>query len=274
MQTNISATAAAGSVGKTTAVDAQPAVRHFESIALAAGPIAAILIAGLASGVRSQVGSTNVALVLTCVVVAASMAGRLPGVVTALTAALSYNFFHTAPYKSLRINDAKDLVTVLLLVAIGLITSEISARRRQLKTSTSRHVEGQRMLEATAALVAADKPLVEVWAAIKSQIVHDLRIADCRFQVGPPSVAHVLTHTGSLSAPQMRMTPDGFELPAGGVAVPVTFGTTTFGQIILVAKPDSGTSIEERRVAVALADHLAIALWRAGDGGAPSIASD
>lgn len=143
MQTNASATTTTGIAPATSDRDEQPVVRRFDSIALATGPIAAIFIAGVASGVRSQVGSTNVALVLTCVVVAASMAGRAPGVVTALAAALSYNFFHTAPYKSLRMNDAKDVVTVLLLVAIGLITSEISTRRRQLKTTTSRQLEAR-----------------------------------------------------------------------------------------------------------------------------------
>ena len=272
MQTNISATTATAIAPATSDSDIPPVVRRFDSIALAIGPIAAILVAGVASGVRSQVGSTNVALVLTCVVVAASMAGRAPGVVTALTAALSYNFFHTAPYKSLRINDAKDVVTVLLLVVIGLITSEISTRRRQLKTSSTRHVEGQRMLEVTAAMVAADKPLVEVWRTVRSQIVHDLRIADCRFEVGRSSAVHMLKRSGSLSAPDMRLSSEGFELPAGGVAVPVIFGSAELGQIVLIAKPGSGTSLEERRIAVALADHLAIALWRAGDGGAASIA--
>lgn len=52
------------------------------------------------------------------------------------------------------------------------------------------------MLEVTAAMVAADKPLVEVWRTVRSQIVHDLRIADCRFDVGPSPVAHTLNHSG------------------------------------------------------------------------------
>lgn len=277
MQTNISDTTPSDSskrpVSTTVAVSRKPGKRRSDSIAVAAGPIAAILIAGLASGIRSQVGSTNVALVLTCVVVSAAMASRMAGVVTALAAALAYNFFHTTPYHSLRINDGKDVVTVLLLVAIGLVISEVSSWRRRLQTATERHVEGQHMLEITAAMVAADKPLVEVWTTIQSLLVKELRIADCRFERGPSTAAHTLKRSGSLSATEMKITDEGFELPSGGVSVPVVFAGEVLGQLVLIAKPGSGSRLEERRIAVALGDHLAISLWRAGNDGPSTIAT-
>ena len=57
------------------------------SFAVALGPLVAALAAGLLSASRDDVGVTNVALVLAMIVVAAALAGRMAGIVTALTAA-------------------------------------------------------------------------------------------------------------------------------------------------------------------------------------------
>src|SRR3954468_11922920 len=100
-------------------------------VSIAGGPIAALAAAGLLSRFRDDVGSTNVALVLAGIVVLAGLAGRTAGIVTALTAAVSFNFFHTAPLHSLRISGGRDIVTVVLLAALGLFVAEIGAWRRR-----------------------------------------------------------------------------------------------------------------------------------------------
>ena len=57
--------------------------------------------------------------------------GRMSGILTAVTAAMAFNYFHTEPFHSLRINGAQAIVTVLLLALLGLVMSEISAWRRR-----------------------------------------------------------------------------------------------------------------------------------------------
>src|SRR5262249_37443823 len=75
----------------------------------------AVLLAGAMVGVRDDVDNANVALVLmTMVVVSAIAGGRLPGVAVSVVAALSFNFFHTEPYESLRIRSGNDVLTVAL----------------------------------------------------------------------------------------------------------------------------------------------------------------
>ncbi len=71
------------------------------------GPILALLVAGGLVPLRDTLGVTNVALLITLVVVAAT-ADRSAGAITAVVAALSYNFFHTQPYRSLRIDNGRD----------------------------------------------------------------------------------------------------------------------------------------------------------------------
>ena len=79
-----------------------------------------LLIAGVLEGPRATIGSTNVALFLAVVVVAAGVLGRRAGGwITALGAALSFNFFHTRPVHTLRIASGRDVITVVLLAALG-----------------------------------------------------------------------------------------------------------------------------------------------------------
>ena len=97
------------------------------SLMFGVGPLAAFLLAGGLVSWRDDIGTTNVALLIGLVVVIAATADRAAGVATALVAAFSYNFFHTQPYRSLRIDDGVDVLTVVLLLVIGLVVSEINA---------------------------------------------------------------------------------------------------------------------------------------------------
>ena len=54
----------------------------------------------------------------------------------------------------------------------------------------------------------------------------------------------------------------GFALPAEGVAVPVVNEGRPLGRLVLVPRPGTGTTRSQRRVAVALADQLALAAAR------------
>jgi K+-sensing histidine kinase KdpD len=75
------------------------------------------LVAGFALlPLRDHARNTNVALLLALVTVGISVLGGLaPGAVAGLVTALTYNVLFTRPYWSLRINDADDVETVLLL---------------------------------------------------------------------------------------------------------------------------------------------------------------
>ena len=114
------------------------------------GPMVAFFVAALLVVGRDDIGTTNVALLIALVVVVAATADRAAGVATALVASLAYNFFHTEPYRSLRINDGQDILTVVLLIVIGLVVSEISARARTAISGRKRLGDAERSLERTA----------------------------------------------------------------------------------------------------------------------------
>ena len=99
----------------------------------AAGFVASLLIGVVVEPFRGTVGLENVTLgYLLVVVVAAAVGGRAAGLISALSAALSYDFFLTTPYHTLRIDSLSPVITVALLFGTGLVASLAGrARRRQ-----------------------------------------------------------------------------------------------------------------------------------------------
>src|SRR5437588_9084498 len=95
----------------------------------AVGGIGSIATAALLVAVRDQVATVNVALVLVLLVLlGAVIGGRRAGVVSAVVAAMSLDFFHTLPYNSLKIANSNDIQTTVLLLVVGVAVGEIAGR--------------------------------------------------------------------------------------------------------------------------------------------------
>src|SRR5690349_12549495 len=83
-----------------------------------------VLVAAAAGLARGLLAPTGAALLLVLVVVAVAATGdRVAGVIAALSAALSFDFFLTAPFLRFAIVDRDDVETAVLLLAIGLAVS-------------------------------------------------------------------------------------------------------------------------------------------------------
>ena len=92
--------------------------------------VAAATLAGLL--VAPRWGNSGVDLLyLPAVLAAASFAGLGPALLAALAAALCYNFFFTAPHLTFRIDNPNDVVTVVMLFAVAVVTSQLAASVRR-----------------------------------------------------------------------------------------------------------------------------------------------
>ena len=99
-------------------------------IGVAVGLPSTVAIGATMATARSFFDTTNAALVLIIVVVAvAALGGRTAGVVTALAAVLSFDFFHTRPYLSLAIDSREDVETTVLLLVAGAVRRDDRHRR-------------------------------------------------------------------------------------------------------------------------------------------------
>lgn len=153
-----------------------------------AAVVAPIVVAAPASLLDAVVTSTGAALILVLVVVAVAASGdRLAGVVGALVAAASFDWFLTVPYHQFAIFSRDDLETAVLLLAIGLGVTEIAQWGRRQQASSSRRQGYLAGVAHVAALAAEGRSPRELVATIEAMILDVLDLDTCRY-VPPGSV--------------------------------------------------------------------------------------
>jgi K+-sensing histidine kinase KdpD len=220
--------------------------------------------AGLVS-VRDHFAQVNVVLILVLfVLLGAVVGGRVAGAVSAVVASISYDFFHTLPYNSLKIDRAADIETTILLLAVGLIIGEIVVRADRIRNAiggTRRELSG---LHRVARLAADGETADDVISAVCAELTETLGLTRCFYETSPFAGTYArLEQTGSITGTNVvQYTKHGFELPHGGVELPVLVNDQIVGRFVLVPTPGHGVTVDRRMVAVALADQVSVVLGR------------
>ena len=131
---------------------------------------------------RDRLDTADNALFLVVVIVAVASTGRrLAALIAALTAALSFDFFLTRPYYSLRITRHQDLITELLLLVVGIAVGELAARGRSHQREATQSKETVTLLHSVTELVAAGQDPREVISAALANLQQLLALEDCYF---------------------------------------------------------------------------------------------
>ena len=111
----------------------------FGPAVVAVAILAPLAVSGVLLVFRDQLFTPNAALVLVLAVLAAAViGGRWGGALSALVAALCFDFFFTRPYYSFTINRRHDVETTLILLVVGLVVGEIVTRARRTPTARER----------------------------------------------------------------------------------------------------------------------------------------
>jgi hypothetical protein len=236
-------------------------------IDIALGGLAPILVGAALVVVRGHVASVNVALVLGIIVVAAgAVGGRAAGMVAALTAAASYDFFHTRPYLSLLIHDADDVEMTILLLVLGLVSGQLAWKTRVAARERDGGRGGLDQIRRLADQVAQGNESADVIAAARQELLTLFELVDVRFEAAPfhdRLDLPVLERNGVVARRRYRMQPGRdleLELPVEGIALPVLSRGQVVGRFILDFGPGAGATLEERVVAIALADQVGASL--------------
>ena len=248
------------------------------TIGAGVGVPAAVGIGAVLALCRSVLDPTNAALILMMVVVAvAAIGGRAAGIITSLAAVASFDFFLTKPYLSLAIDSRDDIETALLLlvaaVFVGTIASWGRSANRRAGTARSEVERIHRVAEAAVSGAAA----ADVIGVAQAQLTELLTLKEARFEALPAHDARPrIGRNGSLAGVHERRygrLPDGaggFELPEGGVELPVLARGQHIGRFLLSPTPGVAVSLEQRMVAVAIADQVA-AVWLPAPAGVPDL---
>jgi two-component system, OmpR family, sensor histidine kinase KdpD len=96
-----------------------------------AAGVAVVTAAVLLGWVSHSLGlaTTNIAMIfLACVVITAVRFGRGPAITAAVLGALAFDFFFVAPIFAFERSDTQYLVTLFVMLAIGVVISELTAR--------------------------------------------------------------------------------------------------------------------------------------------------
>ncbi|HQF93846.1 MAG TPA: DUF4118 domain-containing protein [Microthrixaceae bacterium] len=222
-----------------------------------------LLIAGVLEGPRATIGSTNVALFLAVVVVAAGVLGRRAGGwITALGAALSFNFFHTRPVHTLRIASGRDVITVVLLAALGGLAGELAHRRQTAVRNAEGGRESTRVLHLNAeecrTATSANAAVLSSTAAI-TQLLGAESVAFEHGAAGGPGSRRI-EHNGTLTGVPLRATPSGYDLGEIPVTIDVTARDRILGRFLVVPTDGHPVSLDARLGAIVVADQLSLAL--------------
>jgi hypothetical protein len=229
-------------------------------LGMAIAGLAPITVAALLVPLRETLDNTNLALILVVVVVlTAVLGGRAAGALSAVVAAISFDFFLTRPYLTLRMDSADDIETTVLLLVVGLIVGQLSVRSAQYRaTATAGHTAIQR-IHHVADLVAQGGDEETVIAAVSNELTELLELRACRYETQPgPTPLPRLETTGRISGrTEWRWARRGeFELPREGVELPVLSHGVEVGRFVLEPSEGVGISTEECIVALALADQV------------------
>jgi hypothetical protein len=173
---------------------------------------------------------------------------------------MSFDFFFTKPYQSLKISSSNDIQTTVLLLAIGLLVAEIVTFSRQHRRTSERRSDEIARLHRVAELVATDSDAEDVVLSVQAELIGLLSLRDCRFET-PPFTSELpqLERNGAIAGDHRHWIAGEYTLPEQGAQIPVLGRGKTFGRLVLVPDLSVGVAIEQRVVAVALADQLGAA---------------
>jgi hypothetical protein len=233
-----------------------------EAVGLVVGGLGALCLSALLVPFRNDVSNANAALVLVLPVLAAAIiGGRWAGAATAVVSALCFDFFFTKPYLSLRIGSHNDIETTLVLVVVALVAAELGIRSRARRAEAREAQSELARLRRVADVAARGNDTDDVVLSVCAELIGLFGLADCRYERVPAGHSLPrLARGGVLQGTALEHVARGFVLPEHGLAIDVVGRGRPLGQLVLEARPGTIASLEQRIVAVALADELGLAL--------------
>ena len=237
--------------------------------------VAGSTLAGLAIAPRWGNAAVDL-LYLPAVLATSVLAGLWPALFAALLAALAYNFFFTAPNMTFRISNPNDIVTVIVLFAVAVVTSQLAASVRRQASIAERHAARNATIAGLARRLLGCTNEQEIAEATASELA---TIFQCNAVLlgGPPETSALAS-----SPPGLRLLPNDLAVatlvmetgdragrgvdravPTEWQFHPVKSGSATIAAVAL-ARDDGATPIASDQLPLLdnLLDQVALALDR------------
>jgi len=234
------------------------------SLTVASGLVAPLVVGVVLAPFRATHPATDAALCLVLVVVGVAAGGdRLGGYVTAVSAAAWFDFFFTRPYDQFDITGRNDIETTVLLLAIGVAVTEVAVwghRQHLVSSKRAGYLEG---IRAAAQAVATGTSAATLTDQVCLQLTAVLSLRACLFQDGMAGIGAParLEQDGRVTMARQSWDADRDGLPASiDTELLAESGGLLQGRFLMTPLPGAHPTLEQRLVAVALADQAGAAL--------------
>ena len=235
-----------------------------DRLAVLAGLLAPLALAAVLVPFRGSFQNTDAALAMLLVVVAVAANGnRLAGYLAAVSTAVWFDFFLTQPYERFSITRRTDVETTVLLLVIGAAVTEIAVWGRRQYAAASRRAGYLDGINSAAQAVAAGGAAPTLIDQVNSQLTQLLSLRSCVFQYGVAGLGQParLHRDGSVTIGPRRWVADSEDLPQqAGLELLVEGGGIFQGRFLMTPAPGARPTLEQRLMAVALADQVGAAL--------------
>ena len=220
---------------------------------------------------RTGLDTADSALLLVVVIVAVASTGRrMAALLSALVAALSFDFFLTRPFYSFRITRHQDLITELLLLVVGMAVGELAARGRGHRREAADSQETVALLHSVTELVATGQEPNDVIRAASAELHQLLALRDCSFTRRDPGGAVArITPRGELTVAGQVWATEDLGLPTSRVDLPVRAKGWLLGHFVLAPTRGRPVTAQHLLAAVAIADLVGAVLFAEDSGTGP-----
>jgi hypothetical protein len=205
---------------------------------------------------RERLPNTDLALLLVVIVgIVGWMAGTGASLISAMAAAVAFDFLDTRPYGALTISRGVDVTTALFLLATGLLVGSGAARLRRYRTAQDHRADALAVVMEASGLVATGEERLLITEALGAELLNALELVACEFQAWPPDGTRpTVARDGSLIGLLTPLNNDSprIDLPIWRQGEVVAHYRLTLGH--------KTPSQDELRVALSLADQAGAAL--------------
>jgi hypothetical protein len=241
-----------------------PAWLTRDRLALAAAIFGPLLVCAVLSLFRDSFANTDAALVLVLVIVAVAANGyRLAGILASVSAALSFDFFLTAPYNTFSIERRFDVETALLLLAVGVAVTEIAVWGRRNAAVVSEQAGYLAGIRAATEAALSRGSAAALPREVSDQLVTILGLSSCQYQPGVVGLdlPARLRRDGQVEWNGKIWDVDRRGLPTDvDVELLIEAAGQPKGRYLMHAAPDSRPTRAQLLVAVTLASQVGAAL--------------
>jgi two-component system sensor histidine kinase KdpD len=169
------------------------------------------LVIATAIGVAIDADVATASLMLLVAVVAASLLGLVPGLVSALIGAALLNVRFTPPVGSFRVETTDDVVAIATFVVVAITVGSVVARSAELRREAQRRAgEAALRLDITARLVGGEAPRVVLESAAR-RLVDVFGFARCSITAGDDRAEAI---TGARAGQEIVLDRSGVQLRA------------------------------------------------------------